>query len=78
MDANRVLYDQTVLVRGGKIAATGSAIPVPDDATVIARSPRPRRGSPFMAYRAKYARMFYQGPTFAIFERWTDCDAYDQ
>jgi Amidohydrolase family len=35
MDANRVLYDQTVLVRGGKIAAIGSAIPVPEDATVI-------------------------------------------
>jgi hypothetical protein len=35
MDTNRVLPDQTVLVQGGKIAAMGSSVPVPTDATVI-------------------------------------------
>ena len=35
MDTNRVLHDQTVLVQGDKIAAIGSSIPVPKDATVI-------------------------------------------
>ena len=35
MDTNRVLHDQTVLVQDGKIAAIGSSIPVPTDATVI-------------------------------------------
>lgn len=35
MDTNRVLHDQTVIVEGGKIAAIGSSIPVPADATVI-------------------------------------------
>jgi hypothetical protein len=35
MDTNRVLHDQTVLVRGDKIVAIGSAIPVPKDAMVI-------------------------------------------
>lgn len=35
MDTNRVLHDQTVLVQGGKIAAIGSSVPVPTDATVI-------------------------------------------
>jgi len=35
MDTNRVLHDQTVLVEGGKIAAMGSSVSVPTDATVI-------------------------------------------
>jgi hypothetical protein len=35
MDTNRVLRDQTVLVQGDKIAAIGSSIVVPTDATVI-------------------------------------------
>jgi imidazolonepropionase-like amidohydrolase len=35
MDTNRVLHDQTVLVEGGKIAAVGSSVSVPTDATVI-------------------------------------------
>jgi hypothetical protein len=35
MDTNRVLHDQTVLVEGGKIAAMGSSLPVPTDATII-------------------------------------------
>ena len=35
MDTNRVLHDQTVLVRGSKIVAVGSSIAVPTDAMVI-------------------------------------------
>ena len=35
MDADRVLRDQTVLVRDGRITAIGTAIPVPGDAAVI-------------------------------------------
>ena len=35
MDTNRVLHDQTVLVRGGRIAAMSSSIGVPKGATVI-------------------------------------------
>jgi hypothetical protein len=35
MDTNRVLHDQTVLVRGDKIIAIGSSIPLPADAAVI-------------------------------------------
>jgi Amidohydrolase family len=35
MDTNRVLHDQTVIVKGGKIAAIGSTIPVPTGAAVI-------------------------------------------
>ncbi|HEV2110548.1 MAG TPA: amidohydrolase family protein [Gammaproteobacteria bacterium] len=35
MDTDRVLSDQTVLVQGGKIAALGASIPVPNGATVI-------------------------------------------
>ena len=35
MDSDRVMYDQTVIVRDGKIAAIGSALTVPQDAAVI-------------------------------------------
>ena len=35
MDTNRVLRDQTVLVGGNKIAAVGSSVALPTDATVI-------------------------------------------
>src|ERR1700735_2641013 len=35
MDTNRVLHDQTVLVQGGKIAAIGSSVAVPTDATLV-------------------------------------------
>lgn len=35
MDANRILRDQTVLVRGGKIIAIGPSIPLPTDAAII-------------------------------------------
>jgi len=35
MDTERVLLDQTVLVRAGKIAAIGASVPVPADAAVI-------------------------------------------
>jgi hypothetical protein len=35
MDTNRVLREQTVLVRDGKIAAVGPSVPIPTDATVV-------------------------------------------